>query len=420
MKLAKHILSTLIILAVSSAASAAEFEHDLAGHLKFQATYLHFDKENLYAVQNGQDQFSGVLDGRLKLKASRGNFRFETHGEILASGYDGDLQLEGLGLAFENLGGRQLPSDRRRLLRLTEDLIENPNFETVIRLDRLWLAWAQEQIVVRAGRQSLSFGNGLAFSVLDLFNPFSPVEIDRDYKPGDDMLYAQFVNGPHDLELLAVGRRSEHGSVQARESSFAGVYHLQIPKEEVDFELLLAKHYDEDIYGFGLAKTLFGSVFRFDLSFVDKKIGGNEINFLLNADRSWVLFEKNVYGFVEFFHNGFGQSDIKLSEVSSGLSERLQRGELYTLGTDYLAFGSQVEIQPLINVFSTFILNLHDPSAFAQLRVSWDYLENQNLLCGINLGLGSGGTEYGGLEISPGGPKLGPGASVYARVSRFF
>jgi hypothetical protein len=34
------------------------------------------------------------------------------------------------------------------------------------------------------------WGNGLVFQVLDLFNPFPPNAVDREYKPGSDMLTA--------------------------------------------------------------------------------------------------------------------------------------------------------------------------------------------------------------------------------------
>ena len=36
--------------------------------------------------------------------------------------------------------------------------------------------------VVCVGRQAVTWGNGLIFNPMDLFNPFSPVDIERDYK----------------------------------------------------------------------------------------------------------------------------------------------------------------------------------------------------------------------------------------------
>jgi hypothetical protein len=61
---------------------------------------------------------------------------------------------------------------------------------------------------VRIGRQAITWGNGLIFNPMDLFNPFPPADIQRDYKVGDDMALAQ-VALPYsaDLQLLYVVRR---------------------------------------------------------------------------------------------------------------------------------------------------------------------------------------------------------------------
>ena len=37
----------------------------------------------------------------------------------------------------------------------------------------------------------MSWGNGLVFQPMDLFNPFTPTAVDRDYKPGNDLLLVE-------------------------------------------------------------------------------------------------------------------------------------------------------------------------------------------------------------------------------------
>jgi hypothetical protein len=38
--------------------------------------------------------------------------------------------------------------------------------------------------LIRIGHQAVTWGNGLLFNPMDLFNPFSPSDIERDYKIG--------------------------------------------------------------------------------------------------------------------------------------------------------------------------------------------------------------------------------------------
>jgi len=43
---------------------------------------------------------------------------------------------------------------------------------------------------------------------MDLFNPFAPTDVERDYKVGDDMVTTQFgINGMGDFQFLYVPRR---------------------------------------------------------------------------------------------------------------------------------------------------------------------------------------------------------------------
>ena len=60
------------------------------------------------------------------------------------------------------------------------------------RLDRLSVTFQPYWGTLQIGRQALTWGNGFLFNPMDLFNPFSPTQIDREYKPGDDMVSILF------------------------------------------------------------------------------------------------------------------------------------------------------------------------------------------------------------------------------------
>ncbi len=66
---------------------------------------------------------------------------------------------------------------------------------------------------------------------------------------------------------------------------------------------------------------------------------------------SWTWGGKNVSGVVEYFYNGFGKSDgcysLECLAENPELLKRIARGELFTLGRNYLAASAMIEIHPL-------------------------------------------------------------------------
>ena len=123
---------------------------------------------------------------------------------------------------------------------------------------------------------------------------------------------------------------------------------------------------------------------------------------------------------------GYFLSQRALTAMTDGkitdpeLVARLLRGELFTNARDYMTFGLQVELAPLVNVFGNMIFNLNDGSRTMQLRGLWDARENLQLMAGVNLPSGERGTEYGGIPVVPGGPTVAPGRSLFLRAAYYF
>jgi hypothetical protein len=130
---------------------------------------------------------------------------------------------------------------------------------------------------------------------------------------------------------------------------------------------------------------------------------------------------KNAYGYVEYFRSGVGESDrANYAMPNNELSERLARGELFTLARDYAALGLQVELTPLFNLFTNLIANLDDGSKYLQLRGVYDWQQDVQLMAGLNLPTGTRGTEYGGVPVTGTSSFAAPGKSVYLRGAYYF
>ncbi|HWP34703.1 MAG TPA: hypothetical protein VNM66_03820, partial [Thermodesulfobacteriota bacterium] len=318
-------------------------------------------------------------------------------------------------------GASGLPDDDRRLLDLTHRVADEPRLAAVQRLDRLAVGVSRPRVVLRAGRQAVTWGNGLVFHPLDVVSPFSPFAIDRDYKTGDDMLYGQGTLGETtDVQAIVLPRRDPAtGSLRDDRSSYAAK--LRFRAAGADLDLLAARHAGEPLVGVGAARSVGGAVWRLDASYVDLAGAGGAVSLVTNVDYSWSAFGRNLYGYAEYFRSGAGEADrAGYRAPRPALVERLARGELFTLARDYLAAGLRVELTPLLNVLPTIIWNLDDSSLFGQLRAVYDRTERLRLLLGVELPAGPRGSEFGGVPSGVPGRFVGPGRAVFVQAAYEF
>ena len=392
------------------------------GHLKYQFDNTHYQSDNINAQYGAQSPINHFLDFRLKAENRWGAWNTQIHYEVLAR--YGDTPKTQHALANTGLipTSSSLPADDRRLFNLTDEWGNSEKLDAVQRFDRLFLGYNGEQLVLRVGRQTVSWGNGLIFHPLDIFSPFSPTEIDKDYKTGDDMLYGQWLfDSGNDLQMILLPRRhSDTNRMENEQSSLAFKYH-GIYQEEWDFDLLAARHFDENIFGFGISKNVLEALWRLDISATRLQEGGTAVSLITKMDYSWVWFEKNFYGYLEYFRNGVGETQpSKYFSPNSSMQTRLERGETYTLGRDYLGSGVQMELTPLLNLYTNWISNLHDNSGIFQIRGIYDWLENLQVIVWLDVPYGDKNTEFGGIRSSDSGTYMAPGRKAYLRLTYYF
>src|SRR5690606_14551657 len=113
-------------------------------------------------------------------------------------------------------------NDDARLFNLTHTIDDGENHTVIHRLDRLNVGYAGDKLVFRAGRQALSWGNGLMFSVMDVLNPFDGRVYDQEYKSGDDMLYMQYLSDSgNDIQAASAFRRMvQSGELESKQNTY--------------------------------------------------------------------------------------------------------------------------------------------------------------------------------------------------------
>lgn len=392
------------------------------GHTKLRGEFGTFPDDSVYRALVGSPALDARGALRLNARAERGALSFDLHYQLLAVGGD----RAALASAFPDpaLARPVLPLDNLRWLDLSQTLHRDADRAVVQRIDRLQLTWTGERTVLRAGRQALSWGNGLFYNPMDFFNPFDPAAIDTEYKTGDDMLYGQYLlDSGSDWQTVAVQRRDAAGEAGSGARSYALKYHGFTASRE--FDLLLAEHFNQMLLGIGGATNIGDAVARADLVAVNGRDGWTA-SAVVNASWSWVGWGRNMSGALEYFYSGFGLRESQYDGAgflaAPDLVERLRRGELYTVGRHYLAGSVQVELHPLLTLTPALFANLGDRSALAQLGLRWDIADNWQLLGAANLPLGSAGTEFGGIELPLPGPanRLAPGPSATLQLAIYF
>jgi hypothetical protein len=398
------------------------------GHLKTRGAASWYDDQTLYGTVGNSPYVDGSVEGRLKNQLFLGDWgQFETHYEVILFGGDTRGENQELEQLFPDLDKilflRGPVNDTRRFFDLTAVISEGDDYILYHRLDRLALTLLPKWGVVRIGRQAVTWGSGFLFNPMDLFNPFAPTDVDRDYKLGDDLLAVQLsLSRESDAQFLLVPRRDPvSGDVERDQSSLTGKLHFI--RRALEFDIMAARHYGDNIIGFGSSGYLGSAAWRMDATytFLDEESPSDDyFSLVVNMDYSWVWRRKNFYGFVEFFFNGLGEDNYSDALTNPDIVKRLARGELFTLGRTYLSGMIQMEVHELFNVFLTVINNTADPSGVIQPRAAWDIITNLQLNFGGNIYYGDNHTEYGGFQI-PGTPFINKAPnSVYLWVTYYF
>lgn len=403
----------LFLLSLPTAGLASDWQY--SGHIKYQAALNIYDATSL--IGSGGIVTALDQDANLRLRAEKrdGSWDYKVHYEVGVL-YGNTLEaLRSLTLPFGSFGPT---NDDKRLFNLTTTIYDAGPAAVVHRFDRASARFTSENFVFRVGRDAVSWGNGLVFQPMDIFNPFSPTAVDKEYKSGDDMLYAQwlFAKGD-DLQLITIPRRNTSGMVDVAESSFAIKYRSRAGDRDTD--ILLARHYGENLVGVGTASDWGNAVVRGEF-IASTSSTATVISGVANINYSWTWRKRNVSGFAEYFRNGFGIADTDYSTVATNtaLISRINRGELFNVGRDYMVGGVTIGLTPRWQISPTLIWNLNDGSALWQIGASFDWKQNATILLGGIVPIGPQGTEFGGIPI--GGQFFRPPTSIYGRVSHYF
>lgn len=411
-----------LLLLLPLAAVADDVAIELGGHSKTRFLADVYPEDSVFYPLTGRSAGSLETELRVNFSASKDAWTFDAAWQLYGAWGDRVELMRSLsGVSLP--GFSHLPTDDRRLMNLTDTLRDDGKFAAVHRLDRFAITYSTDHLVVRAGRQAITWGNGLVFSPMDIVNPFDPTAVDTEYKAGDDMVYAQYLLASgNDIEFARVQRRDPAtGDADSSVNTTAIKYHGVLGDSEYD--LLVADSYSDTTIGVGGNRSVGGAVLHGDLVWVDSQDGG-KFQLVANVSYSWVWGGKNISGLVEYYFNEFGlpsgRYDLASLSQNTTLLNRLQRGETFTVGRHYLAGGLSIELTPLWTVTPNLFANLEDGSALLQVVSRNSLGDNSEILAAINLPIGPGGSEFGGIEAGMPDTYLASDLALFAQFAFYF
>lgn len=297
------------------------------------------------------------------------------------------------------------------LFDLTATLADEKDAQANATLDRAYLSFTSDHLVLTVGRQAITWGAGYFFRPMDIVAPFPPDAIDTSYKPGVDMVYAQVLfDSGADIQAIWVPRpATAGGDIDPQASTWAAYGSAALGKLEA--HLLAARDRGMGVTGLGLAGPLKGAAWN--LEWVGLEAGGSVTpSWLANISNFATIGGKNVSYYAEVYHNGLGVApNVALDALPADLANRMATGQVFFPGGDFLGLGAQVQMTDTTTVSPSVIVATGDGSALFSLGVDWSLGDNADLHLDLSAPSGGARTEFGGRETSA-------GSGIYAQTPR--
>src|SRR5262245_3606373 len=251
--------------------------------------------------------------------------------------------------------------------------------------DRLYvrLAFATADMVI--GRQAISWGVGRIWTPSDLFVAFSPVAIDREYKPGVDAISLKVPLGVFSqLEAVyaALDDDFDQQDAAVRIQKTMGDFVLGFMGGKFFRDAVIGPFFDGEINGIGVRG-------EFTFTHNTGHPQHERRTFIRGVSSADYRFANGLYALLEYYYNGFGEVDPE-DYPRLFTSARVARGEIYNFGRHYLGATLQYELHPLVTTGLTGLWNLLDQSFLIGPLLLVSLSNEADLRLGVYFPIGTG------------------------------
>ena len=268
--------------------------------------------------------------------------------------------------------------------------------------DRLNLELEFDPLNVIVGRQALTWGVSYFWPALDLFAPFAPQRLDRDYKPGIDAVRGVLRLGQFsELEVVAASLGPDPG-----EDAAAG-FQLRLNAGAVDVGFMGGYFHGDEVAGLFVTSDVAGTGLRGEVSWTRS---GDAADAKRNRETFWrgsVGVDQQLTPYLtlilEGAYNGYGTGAPGEYPLYFD-SDRISRGEVNGTGRLYGGISLAMLLHPLLTFSTTALVNGSDGSLLWLPSLTWSTGNDSEFLVGSQFGFGADpgvdgrpGTEYGAV-----------------------
>jgi hypothetical protein len=307
-----------------------------------------------------------------------------------------------------------------RLTQLYDTLFEENRVTYYHELDRALVAHHPGWGEVIVGRQAIGLGRGVLFSAVDMFAPFSPLEVDREWRRGVDAARVEYrLSDTSSVEAIGVfGERWDESAFLLRLRGYVGRY---------DAEVLGGKR-GEDLFLAGVLSAAVGAAEvhgELALFYIPEEhphgepFGNDRLVPKLVIGSSYTFNVGNGLSVLgEYHYSGFGAKDI--DDIASlyldpDFLKRSLRGDSQILGRHALGLQLAYPFNESLSGGWNVVMSPRDGSGVFSSSMRWDISRTTSLMVTGFLPWGPS-PRNGRLDSEYGAS----GESVFVQVSMYF
>ncbi len=266
------------------------------------------------------------------------------------------------------------------LFDLSDEIVDHQDLFWRHSLYRLYLTYSKREFNLTVGRQRVSWGQARIWNPMDLFNPVSPLRIEREQRTGVDTVNIDYSFGPlAGLNMVyAPGDDKTEGSAGARVRTNIKGY---------DLSIMTGEFREDKVIGLDFAGNIGDSGFRGEGVFTDQKEGKDFSRIVLSWDYN---FPDALYLLLEYLYNGGN-----LGRDASPLNITAFSGEIVTRNRNFLASGIGYDLTPLARFNLYSIYDIDDGSLFLNPEIRYNILRDLDWVAGARIFSGDKASEYG-------------------------
>ncbi|MHC4369200.1 MAG: hypothetical protein ACYSW8_16455, partial [Planctomycetota bacterium] len=272
-----------------------------------------------------------------------------------------------------------------RLAQLDWEIVADDSFSYRHEIDRALAALHPQWGDVTVGRQAIGLGRGVLFGAVDVFNPFSPLEVDREWRRGVDAFRAEYrVSTTSSAECIgAFDETWEQSALLGRFRGYTG---------DIDGSLIVGKRAEDFMVGSAFSAAVAEAEVHCELAVFDTPEaqpdgtlwGGKHLATKAVIGGSYTFdVGKGLTVLGEYHYSDFGVEDaenIVTRLQDPDFQQRFLRGDTQILGRQALAAQLSYPFNDAVNGSFLVLNNPTDGSGVVSPSLRWDLNENVTIL----------------------------------------